>query len=188
MSAPPVPRHSASRPSPPLPEHERRDLQLKHHLAFARLRADCRDPAPLAVLANVIRLAWQLRDVASTPSLALLCRRAEQALEGAFLRGAPYRLDAMQRDAIGLLLALHDAQLATLTIDRYLDAWRAIRAAPPAPPEGDRRKRRAREGGLPGVRPTRVTGEPISRGTPAVRRACGDASSGAAHPPSGGSA
>ncbi|WLE63709.1 hypothetical protein GIY62_25950 [Burkholderia plantarii] len=107
---------------------------MKHHLAFARLRADCRDPAPLAVLANVIRLAWQLRDVASTPSLASRCRGAEQALEGAFLRGAPYRLDAMQRDAIGLLLALHDAQLAALTIDRYLDAWRAIRAAPPAPP------------------------------------------------------
>ncbi|MBI0331437.1 hypothetical protein [Burkholderia plantarii] len=161
---------------------------MKHHLAFARLRADCRDPAPLAVLANVIRLAWQLRDVASTPSLASRCRRAEQALERAFLRGAPYRLDAMQRDALSLLLALHDAQLAALTIDRYLDAWRAIRAATPMPPRTTGGNGQGREGGLPGARPTRVTGEPMSRRTPAVGRACGDASSGAAHPPNGGPA
>ncbi|WP_230954843.1 hypothetical protein [Burkholderia gladioli] len=100
----------------PLPEHERRALQLRHHLALARLLDRCHDPAPLGVLANVIRLAQALRGIASMPSLAACCRRADLALQGSFARGAPYRLDRAARDALEPLLALHDAQLAAVTV------------------------------------------------------------------------
>ncbi len=65
----------------PLPEHERRALQLRHHLALARLLDRCHDPVPLGVLANVIRLAQALRGIASMPSLAACCRRADLALQ-----------------------------------------------------------------------------------------------------------
>ncbi|WP_414440103.1 hypothetical protein [Burkholderia sp. 22PA0106] len=110
----------------PLPAHEQRDLQLKHHLAFARLLGGGCDPSPLAVLANVVRLAVALgADAgADAPSLAA---EAESALERTYLRGAPYRLDDAGRDALASLIALHDAQLDTTTVGRYLDAWRTVR-------------------------------------------------------------
>ncbi|MDC6126836.1 hypothetical protein [Burkholderia gladioli] len=113
----------------PLPEHERRALQLRHHLALARLLDRCHDPVPLGVLANVIRLAQALRGIASMPSLAACCRRADLALQRSFARGAPYRLDRAARDALEPLLALHDAQLAAVTVGAYLGAWRDMREA-----------------------------------------------------------
>ncbi|GAB7536097.1 hypothetical protein [Burkholderia sp. 3C] len=108
----------------PLPAHEQRDLQLKHHLAFARLLGGGRDPSPLAVLANVVRLAVALGADADASGLAA---EAETALERTYLRGAPYRLDDAGRDALASLIALHDAQLDTTTVGHYLDAWRTVR-------------------------------------------------------------
>lgn len=110
----------------PLPAREQRDLQLKHHLAFARLSGDGSDPSPLAVLANVARLVAALGGDAG-PEAATLAAEADIALERTYLRGAPYRLDAAGHDALAPLLALHDAQLAATTVGRYLDAWRAVR-------------------------------------------------------------
>ncbi|MBN3723150.1 hypothetical protein [Burkholderia sp. Ac-20379] len=121
-----MPRHASHPLDGPLPAREQRDLQLKHHLAFARLRDDGRDPAPLAVLANVVRLAAALGGNAD-PDAAQLAAAAEAALERTYLRGAPYRLDEAGRDVLAALLALHDAQLAAATVGHYLDAWRAVR-------------------------------------------------------------
>ncbi len=111
----------------PLPARERRDLQLKHHLALARLHDACREPAPLALLANVARLALALRGTAGVADPRALCRDAEAALEATYLRGAPYRLDAAARATLERLLAVHDAQLEAVTAGRYLDAWRTVR-------------------------------------------------------------
>ncbi|WP_186156698.1 hypothetical protein [Burkholderia gladioli] len=116
-----MPSHAPHPLDGPLPAHEQRDLQLKHHLAFARLRDDGRDPAPLAVLANVVRLVAAL-DRDADPDAAELAAQAEAVLERTYLRGAPYRLDAPGHDTLAALLARHDAQLAAATVGRYLDA------------------------------------------------------------------
>ncbi|KVG51722.1 hypothetical protein WJ33_11155 [Burkholderia ubonensis] len=111
----------------PLPAEQARRLSLKHHLALAVLRDGRGDVETVATLVNMLHLAYFLRVIGDTELDRY--RRAEAALDACVARaerGEPWSLTADERTSLEQLVTTHDAQLATVPVHRYLDAWDCV--------------------------------------------------------------
>jgi len=107
----------------PLPAAEVRRMSLKNHLALAVLCAGRGTIEQLATLLNVVFVTHFLCDcgpdditpyTAAEDVLNRCTRRAE--------RGEPLTPDASEATPLERVIAIHDAQLASVPVHRYLGA------------------------------------------------------------------
>ncbi|KUY84955.1 hypothetical protein WI25_35430 [Burkholderia cepacia] len=106
-------------------DHVRR-LSLKHHLALAAVSAGRGDLEAIVTLLNVLYLTFFLSDDAAELELV---RRAEAALDACTRRvegGAPWALSDDEQDVLAQLMVTHDAQLASVRLFRYQEAWERV--------------------------------------------------------------
>lgn len=115
----------------PLPAAQVRRISLKNHLALAVLRDGRGTIEQLATLLNVVFVAYFLCDCRPgdiTPytdaeaALNQCTRRAE--------RGEPPTPDAGEAALLERVIAIHDAQLASVPTHRYLSAWEQLQRIP----------------------------------------------------------
>ncbi|MFL9876685.1 hypothetical protein [Paraburkholderia megapolitana] len=109
-------------------DHVRR-LQLQHHLALAALASERGDVEQLACLTGVLHLSYFLRDPGAQDEGLALLQHAETALDACLARAAQGEAWSLQTDeqaALAQLLVAHDAQLASVRMHHYLDAWERV--------------------------------------------------------------
>lgn len=109
-------------------DHVRR-LQLQHHLALAALANGQGNVEQLSCLISVARLSGLLRDAGATADGPGLHEQAEDALNACLARAAfddIWSLRTDEQTTIAQLLVAHDAQLASVRMYRYLEAWERL--------------------------------------------------------------
>lgn len=107
----------------PLPADKLRGLSLEHHLALAVARTGQGEPGQLGCLMRVLYVAFLLRDLTPDQGDNALFRRSEAALNRCLARatdGKPWALPPEESPPVEWLVALHDRQLATVPVHRYV--------------------------------------------------------------------
>lgn len=115
----------------PLPAAEVRRISLKNHLALAVLRDGRGAMEQLATLLNVVYIAYFLSDC--RPDDITPYTDAEAALNRCTRRaecGEPLTPDAGEATLLERVIAIHDAQLASVPAHRYLSAWEQLQRIP----------------------------------------------------------
>jgi hypothetical protein len=115
----------------PLPAQEVRRISLKNHLALSVVCAGRGDVEQLATLFNVVYVAYLLCEQHSDD--IPLYSRAEAALNDCAQRadaGEPIALRDVETTVLEQVIAIHDAQLASLPAHRYLNAWERLQRTP----------------------------------------------------------
>lgn len=109
-------------------DHVRR-LQLQHHLALAALASGHGNVEQLSCLMSVVQLSNLLRDDAVPVDGPDLHEQAIDALNACLARAACddiWSLRVEEQRPIAQLLVVHDAQLASVRMYRYLEAWERL--------------------------------------------------------------